>query len=325
MNTRLKVFGLILAVALAAGGLAFAIRAQNLRIAAQREAERIANETLTETPAVVTPTVPEPVSIPSFEGLKVVSSTDQGEYASPYPAVWYSDPTDSIRVRWFVAQGDSLLNGQMIYGSAVAFESQFSWKVEDADGGTIVSGYEIANQPDVGIPGPFEFPIYFDKVSPTPRGFLVLYEASAKDGTPIHVLRIPVTFSQETETVNVYFGNTVENPNAMDCSLVYPVKRIVPKGDESVAAHALLAGPTASEKRAGYYTSIPDGVVIQSTFTGEGSVDVDFSQTLQDSVGGSCRVEAIRSQILTTIAQGNAERDYINILIDGRTKDILQP
>ncbi|MBU2613515.1 hypothetical protein KJ925_03615 [Patescibacteria group bacterium] len=303
ITTRLKILGLILAVVIATVALAYAIREQNLRIIAERETQR-----LPETSIVVMPTEPEP--------------------AEPTPSVTdLADPTGSIHVMNMVP-GQLFLNGSVVEGMAVAFESQFSWKLADADGRTIVSGYTMAKQPDAGIPGPFSFLVFFDKVPATASGTLILYEASAKDGTPIHVLRIPVAFLQETMTVNVYFGNTVKNPNAMDCSLVYPVERVVPKGGDPV--HVLLAGPTAAERRDGYYTSIPDGVVLQGYGDLWGNMTYDFNQELQQNVGGSCRVGAIRSQIEHTALQGDVTGATevgvpLGISIDGRSEDILQP
>ncbi|MCI0478996.1 GerMN domain-containing protein [Candidatus Uhrbacteria bacterium] len=293
-KTRLRVFGLIIAVAVAAAGLAYVVRERNLRTIAIREAPRPP-----ETPTAVAPTGTEPTE--------------------PYPPIAeLADPTGSIRVANIVP-GQTFLNGTSVEGTAVAFENTFSWKLADADGRVLASGYEMAQQPDAGIPGPFAFPVFFGTVPTTKAGTLILFEASAKDGTPIHVLRIPVTFSQETETVKVYFGNEKMNPNAMDCSLVYPVERVVPKGTGAVAIHALLAGPTEAERRAGYYSSVPEGVLLKDASYVDGQWRLDFDQTLQEGVGGSCRVMAIRSQIEATAGAG------ARISIDGRIEDILQP
>ena len=51
---------------------------------------------------------------------------------------------------------------------------------------------------------------------------------------------------------------------------------------------------------------------------------VDFDKTLEQGVGGSCRVTAIRAQIEKTLQQF-LEIDEVVISIDGRAGDILQP
>ena len=51
---------------------------------------------------------------------------------------------------------------------------------------------------------------------------------------------------------------------------------------------------------------------------------VDFDEQLEFQVGGSCRVSAIRAQIIQTIKQFSTVKDVI-ISINGRTEDILQP
>ncbi len=53
-------------------------------------------------------------------------------------------------------------------------------------------------------------------------------------------------------------------------------------------------------------------------------VSVDFDETLEKAVGGSCRVAAIRSQITKTLLQFPSFKKVI-ISINGRTEDILQP
>lgn len=305
---RAKAFLLALIVAALAFGLAFAIREKNTRDTAMKSAQRTASSGIA---APVEPQPTEPLPPP----------TENGDFTPP--ATVYEDMTGSIRVT-NMGKG-AFFNGTVVQGTAVAFESRFSWKLEDANGAVIVEGHAMARQPDMGVPGPFAFPVVFDRVPTTTEGTFVLYEASAKDGSPIHVVRIPVVFSQKTRTVKVYFGNSKMNPNAMDCSLVYPVERTLPDGDVYViAVDALLKGPTKEEKAAGYYSNIPDGVVIQSAGVGEGEVFLDFNQALQQDVGGSCRVTAIRSEIVTTASQGPQQEGVI-ISIDGRTEDILQP
>ena len=51
---------------------------------------------------------------------------------------------------------------------------------------------------------------------------------------------------------------------------------------------------------------------------------VDFDETMEKGMGGSCRVSAIRAQITETLKQFSTVKDVI-ISVNGRTEDILQP
>ncbi|MBI4094343.1 MAG: GerMN domain-containing protein [Candidatus Liptonbacteria bacterium] len=186
---------------------------------------------------------------------------------------------------------------------------------------------------------PFEATLTFTPPT-TDTGTLIL-EKDNPSGLPEHAdeLRIPVRFSPSAGSggrsgaeggmmmrVTAYFGNTKLNPRAEDCSVVYPVARTVPKtvavGRASLSA--LLEGPTGEEKGQGFTTSVNPGVKIQSLRIENGVARVDFSAELEKSVGGSCRVQAIRSQITNTLLQFPTVRSVV-ISVDGRTEDILQP
>jgi len=91
-----------------------------------------------------------------------------------------------------------------------------------------------------------------------------------------------------------------------------------------VAIEQLLLGPTDSEMLAGFYTNINPGVKLQSISIKNGIAMVDFDETLEKAVGGSCRVAFIREQITKTLKQFSTVKDVV-ISINGRTEDILQP
>jgi len=126
--------------------------------------------------------------------------------------------------------------------------------------------------------------------------------------------------------VKVFFGNTILDPEVMDCQKNFPVDREIAKTQAvgRAALEQLLQGPTAAERAQGYITSINPGVRIQSLTIENGIARVDFAETLEASVGGSCRVTAIRSQISNTLKQFPTVTSVI-ISINGRTEDILQP
>ncbi|MFA4936918.1 MAG: GerMN domain-containing protein [Patescibacteria group bacterium] len=130
---------------------------------------------------------------------------------------------------------------------------------------------------------------------------------------------------EQMNTVELFFGNSKLDPQALDCTKVFPVLRQVSIiNKEQVVLESLLIGPTDDEKEQGYFTSINQGVVIQNFIIEQCVVRVDFNQQLEYQVGGSCRVTNIRQQIISTLQQF-PELKQVIISIDGRTEDILQP
>lgn len=130
----------------------------------------------------------------------------------------------------------------------------------------------------------------------------------------------------DTLTLRVFFGNSVENPNAEDCRLTYPVERTVARRPDvaRAALEELLKGPTRAEKDAGYHTSLPENVGLVRLTIADGAARAEFDDALERGVGGSCRVAAIRGQIESTLKQFPAVREVV-ISVNGRVEDVLQP
>ncbi|MCK9445388.1 GerMN domain-containing protein [bacterium] len=122
--------------------------------------------------------------------------------------------------------------------------------------------------------------------------------------------------------IKLYFGKQGDN----SCTNLYSIEREIVKveGIAKSTIEELLKGLTAEEKEAGYFTSINEGVKINSLTIVDGTAKIDFDGTLEKSVGGSCRVAAIRQQITQTLMQFSSIKKVI-ISVDGRTEDILQP
>ncbi|MBU1046088.1 GerMN domain-containing protein [Patescibacteria group bacterium] len=131
----------------------------------------------------------------------------------------------------------------------------------------------------------------------------------------------------ETTTVTLFWGNKVEDPEGLFCERVYPLERKIKGATDNkiiLTLEELLKGPTKEEMEAGFFTTINPGVKVQDLII-EGRVAiVDFDETLEQAVGGSCRVGAIRAQITETLKHF-PEIDNVIISVDGRTEDILQP
>ena len=142
---------------------------------------------------------------------------------------------------------------------------------------------------------------------------------------------IPVSFktlcdNESVMIVKVYFGNEKSDPDATDCTKVYAANRKIIKTEAvgRASLNELLEGPTGTEKTAGYITSIPEGVKLNSLKITKGVAYVDFNNKLQEGVGGSCLVDRIRAQITQTLKQFPTVSKVI-ISIDGESEAILQP
>jgi len=91
-----------------------------------------------------------------------------------------------------VLAGLKLSNPFEVSGTSTAFENSIAWDVRQADGKVVASGSAYVHSPDAGIPGPFAFKGFYDAVPTSASGTLEVFEASAKDGSPIHEVSIPV-------------------------------------------------------------------------------------------------------------------------------------
>jgi len=171
-------------------------------------------------------------------------------------------------------------------------------------------------------------------VPSTPKGRLVL-EKDNPSGLPEHAdeLIIPVYFgevpevSQEFMTVKIFLSDSrFVNEPYFDCSRTMAIERQVPKTQAVArsALEALLRGATQEETNQGFVSNINSGVRIQGLTVEEGIAKADFDEQLEFQVGGSCRVAAIRAQIVETLEQFPTV-DSVIVSINGRTEDILQP
>ncbi len=125
--------------------------------------------------------------------------------------------------------------------------------------------------------------------------------------------------------VDVYFGNSVRDPEGLDCGLVFPVRRRVATAAVARAAiEELLGGPTPEEERAGYFTSINPGAGVLGVRIARGVAHVDFDETFERNVAGACQVEAILAQVERTLFQFDTV-SAVRVTVEGRVSTALQP
>lgn len=125
--------------------------------------------------------------------------------------------------------------------------------------------------------------------------------------------------------VNVYFGNS-EMGSSEDCSKVFPLSRTILNAETfgPGAIEALLKGVSEREKESGYFTSLNDGVLLQKFEIKDKVAYVDFNSRFNEKMGGSCRVQNIKSQIETTL-NNLPDIDSVVVSVNGETKGILEP
>lgn len=125
-----------------------------------------------------------------------------------------------------------------------------------------------------------------------------------------------------TRETTIFLGNTALNPNTLDCSKVFPVKRRI-KDEPNVATltiEKLLLGPNELEKTHGYYSSLGDAKLNSINIMGDVAT-IDFEKLPS---GGSCLVGQARAQIEGTLKQFDTIKSVV-ITVKGDSTDVLQP
>lgn len=218
-----------------------------------------------------------------------------------------------------------------IAGSAMGnwfFEASFPILIIDEEGREMGRG--VAQAMDNWMTEEFvafEAEINFVCTDENQNGFLIF-----KKSNPSGLLendqekKMEVSWKCEKMEIKIYWGNKNKNEEQDECQAVYPVTRNINRTQAVLGAvmDNLLIGPNEQEIEDGYFTSINEGVKINNLTVVDGVAKIDFDGRIEEAVGGSCRVSAIRSQIINTAKQFDTVKDVV-ISVDGRTEDILQP
>lgn len=214
-----------------------------------------------------------------------------------------------------------------VKGDARVFESALNFRLRDEDGTVLVEGMAMAKNPDANQYGSFDISSSYPRPQGV-KGTVEVFDYSAKDGSEIDKIAIPVRFAgdQPSMDVKAYFPNRKKNPDAEDCGKVYPVSRRIARAGEPARAalEELLSGPTREESDGGYFTSLNFGTKLLRLSVQGRIAQADFDDMLVNAVGGSCRVQTIRSEITQTLKQFSSIRSVV-ISVNGRTEDVLQP
>jgi hypothetical protein len=124
----------------------------------------------------------------------------------------------------------------------------------------------------------------------------------------------------------VFFGSSNIDPGALECGTTYGVSRQADFSGSKygIALKSLLDGPSALEKEQGYFSSLNPETQMPKIEMADGVVTLNFGPDLDQGIGGSCMVSAIRSQIVNTIKQFPEVKEVV-IAIDGNSEEALQP
>ena len=140
---------------------------------------------------------PTPAVTESEEETPTPAETrSPGETPTP-PNVCEPNPdpaTPEFQVIDQPSEGDTVTSPVTISGLVLAFEATYQIGIFDADGNPIVETFGTAGPGEAGVLAPFSIDVAFDVDEATPACIWV-YEASARDGSRIHVGQIPVTLS----------------------------------------------------------------------------------------------------------------------------------
>jgi hypothetical protein len=138
---------------------------------------------------------------------------------------------------------------------------------------------------------------------------------------------------KEYSSLQIFFSNSVRDPDSLDCSTTYPAVREVSRPTNNpesrlgewayIAIKELLKGPTEMEKKSGFFTSVNPGSKVREIDIIDGVATIDFNQTFNEAAG-SCRVQAIRSQVSETLKQFPEIKEVV-ISVEGRVEEVLQP
>lgn len=210
------------------------------------------------------------------------------------------------------------------------FENQFNYRIRDENGKVLAEGSNMTANQEMTQYSPYNTTAEF-MMPEGEKGIIEVFDRSAADGTEVDKITIPVVFAESiskspTSSVKIFFSNNKKDTDLIECDKVYEVSRIVTTTQAigKATLEELLNGPTAEEKKLGYVTSINPKVKIQKLTIEKGTATIDFDETLQKGVGGSCRITTIKTQIIETLKQFETVKNVI-ISINGNTEDILQP
>jgi hypothetical protein len=113
---------------------------------------------------------------------------------TPFPNVCLPNPdpaTADFQTLDEPAPSSEVTSPVSVSGQVNYFEGTYQIAIYDASGTPLIETFGTAQQPDIGVIGPFSHNVAFAVSEPTPA-CLWVYEQSAQDGSPVHVGQVPI-------------------------------------------------------------------------------------------------------------------------------------
>lgn len=252
---------------------------------------------------------------------------DQQELeAEPINAVVPQFEPDKDIVLEIPAEGAIISGSFEVQGRARASGSGVIIVVRNESGDKLFEARAAVDAAESGQFGRFSQPVTLPQHD-LGKGSVEVYGESSEGARPRDLVRHSILFAEpDTVAVKVYMRMTGFDADE-SCNTVLPVERTVSSKTAIYRAviDELVQGPDDKERAAGYVTSLPSGVVLKSVAAdADGVVTADFTTSLERGVAGSCRVDAIKAQIISTIRQFPEVRDVV-ITVNGSAEGVLQP
>jgi len=140
--------------------------------------------TLTQFPTVETVRFAldgEPIEVFGGEGIILEEPVGRADFEDVTPLIFVESP----------AVGDTVSSPLNVVGTANTFEAVFQLQVLDGEGSILVDEVVMATS-GTGTRGTFDITVEFD--APTDEGIVRVLEYSARDGSEVNVVEIPVLF-----------------------------------------------------------------------------------------------------------------------------------
>lgn len=240
--------------------------------------------------------------------------------ARPIPEGMICDETHSICINKEDMNAKAA-NPIVIRGSGIAFENTISWELHDGYGVFISRGFTTADAPDVGQPGNFEVKTFLPVSVKTATGTLRVFESSAKDGLPIHVVEVPLNLQTKTMPVSFYYSDE-KAAAAGDCTQVKKVVTQIPYSTKPIEATLRSFLSMAFTD----YSSLLDEDTIKTVVLKNGVLTLTMNNRFGYLVGGgSCKVAAVRAELEAVAKQFPSVKSVV-IQEEGKTpEETLQP
>lgn len=136
------------------------------------------------------------LGFPVQESYPRVCRAGDKSFTESVPAGTNEPPfaTESQNIKVTSPRPNEIISGQVVIaGEARTFESNVLYRVKDSSGKVLAFGNTTATAPDTGQFGPFQVTVAFSPPASS-SGTVEVYEGSAKDGSEINKVTIPVLF-----------------------------------------------------------------------------------------------------------------------------------